>query len=69
MTTAADSGRAVALRRQAVRTAASVAPFAVALAVGAIVLAATGSQPLEVYALLFQEAVGSQEVSKSKSHT
>jgi len=61
VTTAAGQGRVLALRRQAARAAVSVAPFAVALAVGAVVLAATGSQPLEVYALLFREAVGSQE--------
>ena len=38
---------------------AALAPFVVALLVGAVVLAATGSQPLEVYTLMAREAAGS----------
>jgi simple sugar transport system permease protein len=40
---------------------AAVAPFAVALAVGAVVLWATGSQPWSVYALMAREAAGSTD--------
>lgn len=37
---------------------AALAPFALALLLGALVLAATGRQPVEVYALMLREAVG-----------
>lgn len=40
---------------------AAVTPFVVALAVGAVILWATGSEPWSVYALMAREAAGSSE--------
>jgi general nucleoside transport system permease protein len=42
------------------QTAAAVAPFALALAVGALVLAATGHEPTSVYGLMLDEAFGGE---------
>jgi general nucleoside transport system permease protein len=39
---------------------AAVAPFALALAIGAVVLALTGFEPLSVYRLMIQEAFGGE---------
>ena len=55
----ADSTSAIAARGWGVLAA--IAPFAVALAVGAVVLWATGLQPLSVYALMAREAAGSTD--------
>ena len=42
------------------RVAAAVAPFALALAIGAVVLALTGFEPFSVYRLMIQEAFGGE---------
>jgi simple sugar transport system permease protein len=55
----AGGARAIATGGWAVLGA--VAPFAVALAVGAVVLWATGLQPWSVYALMAREAAGSTD--------
>jgi simple sugar transport system permease protein len=44
----------------AARAAGAVAPFALALLIGAAVLAATGHPPLDVYRLMLQEGFGGQ---------
>jgi general nucleoside transport system permease protein len=61
VTSVARSKGFLALRRQGSRLALSLFPFVIALVVGALVLVATGSQPLEVYTLLLREAIGSPE--------
>lgn len=43
------------------QAAAAVAPFALALAIGALVLAATGHQPASVYRLMLDEAFGGEQ--------
>lgn len=42
------------------RAAAAAAPFALALAIGALVLAATGHEPATVYRLMLEEAFGGE---------
>ena len=42
------------------RTATAAAPFALAIAIGAVVLAATGHEPLAVYQLMIEEAFGGE---------
>ena len=42
------------------RSAAAAAPFALAIAIGAVVLAATGHEPLAVYQLMVEEAFGGE---------
>ena len=42
------------------RAAAAAAPFALALAIGALVLTATGHEPVTVYRLMLEEAFGSE---------
>ena len=42
------------------RAAAAAAPFALAVALGALVLAATGHEPAMVYRLMLEEAFGSE---------
>jgi general nucleoside transport system permease protein len=42
------------------RVAAAAAPFALAIAVGGIVLAATGHEPVSVYRLMIEEAFGGE---------
>lgn len=42
------------------RTIAAVAPFALAIAIGAIVLALTGHEPFDVYRLMIREAFGDE---------
>ncbi len=44
----------------AARAAGAVAPFALALIIGAVVLAATGHPPLDVYRLMLEEGFGGQ---------
>jgi simple sugar transport system permease protein len=56
---AALGGRA-ALRPDWATLAGAFAPFVVALLVGAILLAATGRNPFEVYALMIREGFGGQ---------
>jgi ABC-type uncharacterized transport system permease subunit len=42
------------------RAATAAAPFALAIAIGAVVLAATGHEPLSVYRLMIEEAFGGE---------
>jgi ABC-type uncharacterized transport system permease subunit len=54
-----------ALRASAIRAAFALAPVAAAFVVGAIVLAATGWDPLSVYRLMVREAFGSTAAIES----
>jgi simple sugar transport system permease protein len=56
---AGDGERGV--RTHAWAALAAIMPFVVALAVGAVILWATGSQPWSVYALMVREAAGSTD--------
>ena len=42
------------------RSATAAAPFALAIAIGAVALAATGHEPLAVYQLMVEEAFGGE---------
>ena len=42
------------------RAAAAAAPFGLAVAIGALVLTATGHEPVTVYRLMLEEAFGSE---------
>jgi simple sugar transport system permease protein len=53
------------LRTRATRAALALAPVAAAFVVGAIVLAATGWDPLSVYRLMIREAFGSEAAVQS----